>query len=163
MHWNRLIALTGVIIGIIGLSMEGLTTEGESFLPALNEAGTGLPDGIPTIWGGLATWAQPVLVILILAVVVIAVRGDRAKAMDRTSSMIVSVIGVALLAYAVYKMIDTGDSADALQAGFAQVEAAGGLPAAFTVATGFGFLILIVGTVLVIFGGAMGFVGSDDE
>ncbi len=163
MHWNRLVALAGVIIGIIGLSLEGLTTEGEALLPNLSAANPAFPDGIPTIWGGLATWAQPVLVILILAVVILALRPDRAAAMDRTSSMIVSVIGVALLAYAVVRMLDAGDKADGLQAAFAQAASAGAIPTAFTVATGFGFLILIVGTVLVIFGGAMGFVGSDDE
>ncbi|NOX22378.1 MAG: hypothetical protein GXP36_04680 [Actinobacteria bacterium] len=163
MHRNRLIALVGVIIGIIGLSLEGLTTEGKALLPTLNAANPAFPDGIPTIWGGLASWAQPVLVVLILAVIVFAVRPDRAKAMDRTSSMVVSVIGVALLAYAVIKMLDAGDSAEGLQAAFAQAASAGAIPAAFTVTTGFGFLILIVGTVLVIFGGAMGFISSDDD
>jgi hypothetical protein len=162
MHRNRLIALAGVIIGIIGLALEGVTTEGEALLPTLNAANPAFPDGISTIWGGLASWAQPVLVILILAVVVLALRPDRAESMHRTSSMVVSVIGVALLAYAVVKMIDTGDTADRLQAAFAEAASAGAIPGAFTVATGFGFLILIVGTVLVTFGGAMGFISSDD-
>lgn len=53
--WNRLLALVGVIIGIIGLSMEGLTTAGEPFMADLSKAIDGFPDGIPTIRGGLAS------------------------------------------------------------------------------------------------------------
>ena len=163
MHWNRLMALTGVIIGIMGLSMEGLTTAGEPFMADLSKAIAGFPDGIPTIWGGSASWAQPVVALLFIAVVVFALRPDRAAAMDRNSTMTVAVIGVALLAYAVYKMIDAGTDADNLAAAFTGVASQGGLPAAFPVDIGFGFLVLIVGAVLVTFGGAIGFMESTDD
>lgn len=163
MHRNRLIALAGVVIGVIGLFMKSLTTDGESALPDLNAASPDFPDGIPTIWGGLDAWAQVVLVILILVVVVICFRPDMAKGLDRNSSMIVAGIGVALLAYAVVKFIDAGDKADNLTAAFGQAFEAGLLPVAFEVSRGIGFIVLIVGTVLVIFGGAMGFVGDAEE
>ena len=142
MHRNRLIALAGVIIGVIGLFMKSLTTDGEELLPTLSAANPDFPDGIPTIWGGLDTWAQWVLVVLIIVVVVLCLRPVLTEAMDRTSSMIVSVIGVALLAYAVVKWMDAGDKADNLQAAFAQAAGAGAIPAAF--------------------GGAMGFIGTDE-
>lgn len=163
MHRNRLMALAGVIIGVIGLFMKSLTSDGEELLPALNQANPDFPDGIPTIWGGLDTWAQVVLVILIIVVVVIALRPDIAEGLDRNSSMIVAGVGVALLAYAVVKFIDAGDKADNLAAAFGQAAEAGAVPAAFEVSRGIGFVILIIGTVLVTFAGAMGFVGDNEE
>lgn len=163
MHRYRLMALAGVIIGIIGLFMKSLTSDGEELLPTLNAANPDFPDGIPTIWGGLDTWAQVVLVILIIVVVVICVRPDTAQALDRNSSMIVAVIGVALLAYAVVKFVDAGDKADNLAAAFGQAAEGGAIPAAFEVSRGVGFFVLIIGTVLVTFAGAMGIMGDNDS
>ena len=151
MHTGRLFALTGVIIGIVGLFLKALSTDGEAYSP----------DPIPTIWGGLDTWAQIVLVILMIAVVALAIYGARAAAMDRNSSMVTAVIGAALLVYAVIKMLDAGDEAENLQNGFAQAAAGGAIPEAYTVGTGIGFLILIVGTVLVIAGGLSGLRSSE--
>lgn len=161
MHTGRLFALTGVVIGIIGLFLKALTTDGEGLLPNLNAADPGFPDSIPTIWGGLDTWAQIVLVIIIIAVVGLALYGARAAAMDRNSSMTVAVLGAALLVYAVVKMLEAGDEAETLQNGFAQAAGGGLIPEAYTVGTGIGFLILIVGTVLVIAGGLSGLRSSD--
>ena len=156
-------ALAGVIIGIIGLFMTSLTTDGEELLPNLNAANPDFPDGIPTIWGGLDTWAQVVLVILIIVVVFLAVRPDIARGFDRNTSMIVAVIGVALLAYAIVKFMDAGDKAENLANAFGQAAAGGAIPTAFEVGRGIGFVVLIVGTVLVTFAGAMGFVGDRNE
>ena len=156
MHTGRLFALAGVVIGIIGLFMKALTTDGEGLLGALSAANPAFPESIPTIWGGLDTWAQIVLVILIIVVVALAVMGVRAMAMERSPSMITAVIGVALLAYAVVKWFEARDEAETLQAGFAQAAEGGVIPAAYTVGTGMGFLVLIVGTVLVVWGGLVG-------
>jgi hypothetical protein len=156
MHTGRLFALTGVIIGIIGLFMKALRTAGEDLLPTLHQQSADFPDGIPTIWGGLDTWAKIVLVVLIVIVVVLAFMGVRKEAMNRTSSSITAVIGVALLAYTLVKMFDAFDSADTLQAGFGQLAAGGAIPAAYTVSAGIGFFVLLVGTVLVIAGGLSG-------
>ena len=163
MHRNRLMALAGVIIGIIGLFMPGLTTDGEQLLPDLNAADPNFPDGIPTIWGGLDAVAQVVIAIAIIVLVVIAVRPDIARVPDRNSSMIVAVIGVGMLAYAIVKFIDTGNKADDLAAAFGQAAAGGAIPTAFEVSRGIGFVVLIIGTVLVTFAGAMGFMGDSDE
>jgi hypothetical protein len=162
-HRNRLIALAGVIIGIIGLFMKSLITDGESAMPTLNGINPDFADGIPTIWGGLDTWAQVVLVILIIVVVVICVRPDIASGFDRNSAMIVAAIGVALLAYAIIKWMEAGDKADELVAGFAAMAEAGAPVEAFDVGRGLGFLVLIIGTVLVTFAGAMGFMGDNEE
>ncbi len=156
MHTGRLFALAGVVIGIIGLFLKSLSSAGESLLPALAQANPAFPDGIPTIWGGLDTWAQWVLVVLIVVVVVLALLGVRSAAMDRNSSAVTAVIGVALLAYVIVKYLDALDSADSIQAGMAQAAAGGLIPEAYTVSVGIGFLILAVGTVLVIAGGLSG-------
>jgi len=162
MHRNRLFVLAGVVIGVIGLFMKSLTTDGEELLPTLHQADAGFPDGIPTIWGGLDAWAQVVLVILIAVLLFLALRPVLSNGLDRMSSMITAVIGVALLAYALVKFIDAGDKASNLAGAFGQAAAGGAIPAAFEVARGIGFLVLIVGTVLVIYGGAAGLIGSQE-
>lgn len=156
MHTGRLFALAGVIIGIIGLFLEALSTDGAGLLPALSAENPAFPESIPTIWGGLDTWAQVALVVLIIAVVILALLGVRSAAMSRESSLITAGIGVVLLVYVVIKMFDARDEAEALHGAFAQAAGAGAIPQAFTVSAGIGFLILIVGTVLVIAGGFSG-------
>lgn len=160
MHFSRLMALAGVIIGVIGLFMKSLTTSTADGVPAEVQGGVdGFADIVPTIWGGLDTWAQWVLVIFIIVVVVLCVRPDMAKALSRYDSMIVGGIGIVLLVYAVIKWMDAGDKADEATAGLA----ANGIPAElFSIGPGLGFLILIVGTVLVTAAGTFGFVGKDE-
>jgi hypothetical protein len=153
MHTGRLFVLAGVIIGVIGLFMKSLRTAGEAVFPAMHAGNAAFPDGIPTIWGGLDTWAQIVLVVLLVVVVVLALLGPVSKAMSKNASLTTAVIGTALLAYVIVKMIDAFDSADTLQAGLAQAAAGGAIPTAYTVSAGFGFFVLLVGTVLVIAGG----------
>ena len=153
MAFSRLLALAGVVIGIIGLAVKSLSTSGEELLPQLSQANEAFPDGIPTIWGGLDTWAQVVLVILIIVVVVLALRPPLSAAMDTVSASVVSVIGFALMVYAIIKWMDAADKADNLQAAFGQAFEAGSIPEAFTVNPTAGFLILVIGTVVVIFSG----------
>ena len=150
MHLHRLLALVGVVIGVIGLFLKSLVTDGEALLAPLSAQVETFPDGIPTIWGGLDTWAQIVLVILIIVVVVLAFRPVISEAYDTTAAGITALIGVVLLVYAVVKYLDAGDKADTLAAGFAQA-AAGGVEGvqAFAVDPGIGFFVLILGTVVV--------------
>jgi len=156
MHTGRLFALAGVVIGIVGLFLKALTSAGEGLLPALHQANPDFPDGIPTIWGGLDTWAQIVLVILIVVVVALALMGVRSAAMSRSSSLVTAVIGVALLAYAVVKYLAALDSAELVQGGMKQAFDAGLIQVAPTVGAGIGFFVLIVGTVLIVAGGLSG-------
>lgn len=158
MHLHRLIALVGVIVGVIGLFLKSLVTDGEELLPALSASSDAFPDGIPTIWGGLDTWAQWALVILIIVVVVLALRPVLTDTYDTTAAGITSVIGVVLLVYAIVKYVDASDKADNLAAGFAQAAAGGAIPSAFSVDPGIGFFILMLGTVLVIAAGVLSMV-----
>jgi hypothetical protein len=89
----------------------------------------------------------------------LAVRPVVAAALNRTDSMIVGGIGLVLLVYAVIKWMDASDEADGVTAQLVD----GGIPdALFSVGPGLGFLILIIGTVLVTFAGATGFVGKSE-
>ncbi len=162
MHNSRLFALVGVGIAIIGLFVKGLRTAGEGLLPTLSQSDAGFPDGLPTIWGGLPTWAQILLVILLAVVVALAFWRRHDDPLERTPASIVAVIGLATLGYAVVKWIDASDKADALQAAFLQANQAGLTSTAYSVSTSVGFVILLVGTVLVVFGGVVS-LRSDDE
>lgn len=156
MHLHRLMALVGVVIGVVGLFFSGLTTDGKGALEALSQQSDSFPDGIPTIWGGLEAWAQIVLVILIIVTVALAVMPDRRLSYDRAGAWITAVIGLALFAYAIVKYLDAGDKADTLEAGFAQAAQAS-VPGvqAWTVSPSIGFFVLMIGTILVIGAGVL--------
>ena len=165
MHWTRVWTLFGVILGVVALFMKGATTDGEELLPALAESGAAFPDGIPTIWGGLDTWVQVVVVIAIFAVVALAIMPPIDTPEKKPFALTTTVIGVALLVYAIVKFVEARDDASTLQDGFAEAAAAGAIPAAFTVSAGWGFYLLIAGTAMVAIGGLamlMG-VGSEDD
>ncbi|MEE8520550.1 MAG: hypothetical protein V3S83_04250, partial [Gemmatimonadota bacterium] len=74
MHIGRRLVLVGSVFAIIGLALKVLIMDGMDALPALSQAVPGVPDGIPTIFGGLDTWAKVVVVVLLVVIVVLAVR-----------------------------------------------------------------------------------------
>lgn len=161
MHWTRIWTLLGVILGVAALFMKGATTDGEELLPALSQGGD-FPDGISTIWGGLDTWVQVVVVIAIIAVVAFALMPPLKVVEKLPYALITTLIGVALLVYAIVKFVEAGDDASTLEAGFAQAAAAGAIPAAFTVTVGNGFYILMAGTAMVAIGGLVMMIMKDN-
>lgn len=161
MHWTRIWTLLGVILGVAALFMKGATTDGEELLPALSQGGD-FPDGISTIWGGLDTWVQVVVVIAIIAVVAFALMPPLKAVETLPFALITTLIGVALLVYAIVKFVEAGDDASTLEAGFAQAAAAGAIPAAFTVTVGNGFYILMAGTAMVAIGGLVMMIMKDN-
>lgn len=164
MHYARIVALVGVVIGVIGLFMDALTTEGRAVLETLNAANPAVPASIPSIWDGLDTWAQVVLAILIVIVVVLAVRPVIKQVMDRISALSVSVIGFVLLVYAIVKWVETSDKADALAGVFAQAFQAGSplVPAAWAVDRGVGFFVLFLGAAVVALGGILSLISRSN-
>jgi hypothetical protein len=161
MHWTRIWTLLGVVLGVAALFMKGATTDGEELLPALSQGGD-FPDGISTIWGGLDTWVQVVVVIAIIAVVVFALMPPLKMVEKLPYALTTTLIGVALLVYAIVKFVEAGDDASTLEAGFAQAAAAGAIPAAFTVTVGNGFYILMAGTAMVAIGGLVMMIMKDN-
>jgi hypothetical protein len=147
------LTLFGVVLGVAALFTKGATTDGEEFLPSLNASGAAFPDGISTIWGGLDTWAQVAVVIAIIVVVVFALMPPLNLVEKVPLALTTTLIGVALLIYAIIKFIEASDDASTLEDGFAEAAAAGAIPAAFSVSVGWGFYVLIIGTALVAIGG----------
>ena len=48
--------------------------DGVDQLPTLSQTVEGVPDGVPTIFGGLDTWVKVVVVGLLIVIVILAVR-----------------------------------------------------------------------------------------
>lgn len=162
MHWTRIWTLFGVALGVAALFTKGATTDGEELLPALSQADPNFPDGISTIWGGLDTWVQVVVVIAIVAVVAFAFMPPLSEVEAMPYAAATTVIGVALLVYSIVKFLDAGDKADTLEAGFAAAAGAGAIPAAFTVSVGAGFYVLMAGTAMVAIGGLVMLITNSD-
>jgi hypothetical protein len=163
MHSTRLLSLVGVVIVTVSLFLIALATDGESYLAGLHDANPDVPGGIPTLWGGLDVWEQVLAVVLLVAAVVLALLPPIRAKLNRMSALLTALIGLALLVSAIVKFVDAGDKADELAGVFGQLNAAGAIPEAFSVGRGVGFVVLFVGCVLVIFGGAMGIIGTSEE
>jgi hypothetical protein len=162
MHWTRIWTLFGVVLGVAALFTKGATSDGEELLPALSQGGE-FPDGISTIWGGLDTWVQVVVVIAIVAVVVFALMPPLDLVEKVPFALTTTLIGVALLIYAIIKFFEARDDASLLEGAFAQAAAVGAIPAAFTVSVGWGFYLLMVGTAMVAIGGLVMLIGRDSD
>ena len=162
MNWTRIWTLFGVVLGVAALFTKGATTDAEELLPALSQADPNFPDGIPTIWGGLDTWVQVVVVIAIIAVVVFAFMPPLTSVEAMPYALATTIIGVALLVYAIIKFLEAGDDAEILQGGLAKAAEAGALPAAFTVSVGAGFYVLMAGTAMVALGGLIMLITRSD-
>lgn len=143
------------------LFTKGATTDGEELLPALNASDPAFPDGISTIWGGLDTWVQVVVVLAIIAVVVFAFMPPLNLVERVPYALSTTLIGVALLVYAIIKFMEARDDASTLQDGFAQAAAGGAIPAAFEVSVGWGFYVLMAGTAMVAIGGLVMLINRD--
>ncbi len=163
MHIGRILALVGALFAVLGLALKVLIMDGVDALPELSQAVPGVPDGIPTIFGGLDTWAKVVVVVLLVVIVVLAVRPPTKQPQDRVSAGITTLAGAAFFVYAVIKLLETGDESLALMEVFDQLGEVGARPEALDgsiVAPGFGFLIIMVGTALVATGGGFGLIGQ---
>ena len=160
-HWTRIWTLIGVVLGVAALFTKGATTDGEELLPALNASDPAFPDGISTIWGGLDTWVQVVVVVAIIAVVVFAFMPPLNLVERVPYALTTTLIGVALLVYAIIKFMEARDDASTLQDGFAQAAGGGAIPAAFEVLVGWGFYVLMAGTAMVAIGGLVMLINRD--
>lgn len=165
MQIGRIVALVGAALGVVGLAMPGATSDGEPLMAdlsaALAQQGQEFPDGISTIWGGLATWAQVLVVVALVTVVAVALLPPLKAAPNRYGALTTAVFGVLLLAYAVVKYFEAVDDADTLEEGFAGLAQLGLVPEAFTVSVGVGFFVIFLGTALVAAGGVLEFMGAD--
>ena len=73
-----------------------------------------------------------------------------------------TIIGVALLVYAIIKYFEASDDAEILQGGLAKAVEGGMIPAAFTVSVGAGLYALMAGTAMVAIGGLVMLITKSD-
>ncbi len=163
MHSSRVVSIVGVVAAIIGLLFTSANTDAAELLPTLNAADPAFPAEISTIWGGFDLWQQIVVVLLLLAVLVLALRPDRAKPMDKNSARGVGVAGALLVLISVLAWIEGSDRADTLAAGLAQAAGAGLIPTAFDVTPSSGFFVLILGSVAATVGGLFSLMQGGDS
>ena len=157
MHVGRIFVLVGAVLAPLGLPLKALVMDDVDHLPALSEAVPGIPDGAPTIFDGLDTWAQIVVVMLLVAVVVLALLPPIKQPQDRVSAGITGLAGVAIFVYAYVKFAVALNDADAINSAVDQL---GEVPEEIEVGmanAGFGFWLIIIGSALIAIGGVVGF------
>lgn len=155
MHNGRLFTIVGAGITVVGLIPRSMRTAGEGLLPTLSQTGAGFPDGVPTIWGSFAVWAQIFVVVALVAVVAMALRPNVAFPLDRSEASITAVAGFALLGYGVSEWLSTIDQAESLVSAFINAAEEGIISVVFSVSASSGYAIVLVGAVLIVFGGVL--------
>ncbi len=157
-HRGRILALVGAALAVFGLWLKFLVMDNVDNLAPLSKAVPSVPDGVPTIFGALDTWAQPLVGVLLAVVVVLAVWPPLGHPQDRVSAGITSLSGVAFFVYAFVKVQEALDDAEALNALGDTVDAAAadGLYELGMANAGFGFWLIMLGTAMVAIGGVVG-------
>ncbi len=154
MHLSRFIILFGVVASTAALSSMLLATDGTVALAELSRTAD-VPAAIPTIWGGMDVGIQIVIGIIGVILVVVALRPSLDTPLSRTAASFVSLAGVALSGFALFKFVETASRATSLETSFATAFDAGLVPTAYTVSTGVGLVILVVGMLLITIGGLL--------
>ena len=158
MHYGRILALLGVVIGVIGLFIKKASSEGEAALAQLSQ----IPDSpFPAdlnenTWSALyndTAWAAIVFAILLVVAIVVVFLPPMSKAMSKAIAGVATAAGVLMLLVGIFATLGAQDDASTLQDGFAAVAAQGAIPKAFTVSIGYGWYMLAISGLLVAIGG----------
>ncbi len=167
MHYGRILAIVGVVIGAVGLFLKKASSDAEQFLGALNQANPAIPSSLDeNTWTALyndTAAAAIVFAIAAVAVLVVAFMPPLPAAMKRLYALAVTVLGVVMLIIGVFATLGAGDDADTLEAGLAQAAGAGAIPEAFAVNIGWGWYLLIIAGVVVAIGGVVSLIARPDE
>ncbi len=166
MHYGRILAVVGVVVGAIGLVLTSATSAGEAVLPALSQADPAFPSGFDTTWTALyndTSWAAIVFALAALISLAIALIPPIGESMKRLYGLTAAVLGVLMLVIGIFATLGAGDRADTLQAGFAQAAQAGSIPEAYTVSIGFGWYLWSIAGALVAIGGIVSLIARPDE
>jgi hypothetical protein len=168
MHYGRILAIVGVVIGAVGLFLKKASSDAEQFLGALNEASEGaIPSSLDeNTWTALyndTAAAAIVFAIAAVAVLIVAFMPPLPAAMKRLYALAVTVLGVVMLIVGVFATLGAGDDADTLEAGLAQFAAAGAIPEPYSVTIGWGWYLLIIAGVVVAIGGVVSLIARPDE
>lgn len=158
MHYGRILALIGVIVGGIGLAIKKASSAGEEALALLSQApDSGFPADLnENTWSALlddTAWAAIVFAILLIVGLIVAFLPPMKEPMSKAVAGIATAAGVVMLLIGIFATLGAGDDASTLQDGFAQAAAAGAIPEAYTVSIGFGWYLLALSGILVALGG----------
>jgi len=152
MHYGRITTAVGSVLALIGLLLTSASSAGADLLPTLSAIpDSPFPDGFDRVFTAL--WDESaagagIFVIALVAVFGLSMIPNIKDAMSRMNALIVTVLGVVMLAIGAIATFGAQDDADTLEAGFAQAAAGGLIPEAFTVSISFGWYLLVAGGVL---------------
>ncbi|HSJ70146.1 MAG TPA: hypothetical protein VLA29_00685 [Acidimicrobiia bacterium] len=167
MHYGRILAVLGVIVGVVGFILKKASSAGEEFLGPLSQANPAFPSNLDeNTWSALyndTAAAAVVFAIAMVAVLAAALIPPLNVPMKRLIGLSVAVLGVVMLAVGVFATLGAMDDADALTAAFAQAAAAGAVPEAYTVSIGLGWYLLIAAGALAAIGGVVSLIARPDE
>lgn len=167
MHYGRLLAILGVILGGVGLVLKKASSDGEEALAQLSQANPDLPpDLAETTWSALyndTAAAAIIFAIAGIAALIVAFIPPLSKPLGRLYGLVAAALGVLMLVIGIFATLGAQDDADTLEAAFAQAAEAGAIPAAFTVSIGWGWYLLILSGVLVAIGGVVSLIARPDE
>lgn len=167
MHYGRILAVVGVIVGVVGFMLKKASSAGEEFLGPLSQANPAFPSSLDeNTWSALyndTAAAAVVFAIAMVAVLAAALIPPLKEPMKRLIGLSVAVLGVVMLAIGVFATLGAMDDADALTAAFAQAAAAAAIPQAYTVSIGLGWYLLIAAGALAAIGGVVSLIARPDE
>jgi len=167
MHYGRITTAVGSVLALIGLLLTSASSAGADLLPTLSAIpDSPFPDGFDRVFTAL--WDESaagagIFVIALVAVFGLSMIPNIKDAMSRMNALIVTVLGVVMLAIGAIATFGAQDDADTLEAGFAQAAAGGLIPEAFTVSISFGWYLLVAGGVLAAIGGVLQLIARSDE
>jgi hypothetical protein len=158
LHYTRIVALVGVVVVVIGLLLQSASSgaedaipggDGTTFMEATSAQTDGaVPASFDSVWGAIYDESVPggiVLVLALLAIVALAFIPPMTDAPNRMYSLVLTIVGVIVIVIAgVATNKALGDASD-LQNAYAQMAAAGALPAPFTVSISAGWWLLFTG------------------
>ncbi len=162
MHYGRILALLGVVIGVIGLFIKKASSEGEAALAQLSQ----IPDSpFPAdlnenTWSALkndTAWAAIVFAVLLVVAIVVVFVPPMSQPMSNAIAGVATASGIIMLIIGLVAVNGAKADASTLQDGFAAVAAQGAIPKAFTVSIGYGWFMLALAGLLVAVGGVSSF------
>lgn len=167
MHYGRILAVVGVIVGVVGFMLKKASSAGEAALGQLSQANPAFPSNLDeNTWSALyndTAAAAVVFAIAMAGVLAAAFFPPLKEPMKRLIALSVTVLGVVMLAVGVFATLGAMDDADTLTAAFAQAAAGGAIPEAYTVTIGWGWYLLIAAGAIAAVGGVVSLIARPDE
>lgn len=176
LHYTRIVGLVGVAISAIGLFLQSASSGAESAVPGgggatfmdATSAATGgaAPASFDSVWGTIyneTAAAGVVLVLVFLVVVALAFVPPMGEPLGRMYGLVLTIVGVIAFVIAGIAVNTAMSDANDLQNAYAQMNAAGVLPAAFGVSISIGWVLLLVGASVAAISGILTLMANPDE